>query len=530
MKINKIEITNFYSCRNVKINFNQYKGIVLIEGVNKDTDGGSNGSGKSVLIEAIVWALFGRTVRKSTEEALVNNTAKKGCKVRITINDDIVIERGKRPVFLKVFKNKKEITRDNALNTQALIEEILNTNYKVFLASTIFGQQNNIEFISATPEDKRAIIKNFLNLDNLFSLRDSVKALKSQYSQGIKRNDSIIGEYQKSVKAFDDKLKDLEALSKSIENSKYANALDFTLEDILRLEKYNSELAWSRSTSEKSACRLRKEITALEESFSKQKDSTNCITCGQPVERRIHPKHLSEQKSSLLHELEKISLELQKLNNMMLKEVPISSMEYSKVIEYQGLKKEEATYTDLKKETLQKIQIAYNEKQEFVTNYDIMRFWEKAFSEAGLVKYIIRSVLDYFNRKVNFYLAHLSQGAFRIEFNEELKETITHRKKDIYFMSLSGGEKKKISLSVMLGLQDLLCISNTEKNNIMFFDECAESLDFSGLDGLYILLSELKKNKTLFVITHNNYLKSLLDNSQTLTMIKSRGASKLIGK
>ena len=79
----------------------------------------------------------------------------------------------------------------------------------------------------------------------------------------------------------------------------------------------------------------------------------------------------------------------------------------------------------------------------------------------------------------------------------------------------------------MLGLQQLLTISHKEENNLMFFDEVAESLDQDGLDGLYILLSELKKNKTLFVITHNNYLKSLMDNVRTLSITKYKGISSL---
>ena len=94
-------------------------------------------------------------------------------------------------------------------------------------------------------------------------------------------------------------------------------------------------------------------------------------------------------------------------------------------------------------------------------------------------------------------------------------------------MSLSGGEKKKISLAVMLGLQELLLLSNPNESNLMFFDEVAENLDQDGLDGLYILLSELKKSKNLFIITHNNYLKSLLDNAKTLTITKYRGVSTL---
>ncbi len=82
----------------------------------------------------------------------------------------------------------------------------------------------------------------------------------------------------------------------------------------------------------------------------------------------------------------------------------------------------------------------------------------------------------------------------------------------------------------MLGLQELLKISHNQKTNLMFFDEVAENLDQDGLEGLYILLSELKKDKTLFVITHNNYLKSLMDNSQTLSIIKEDGTSRVQGK
>ena len=81
----------------------------------------------------------------------------------------------------------------------------------------------------------------------------------------------------------------------------------------------------------------------------------------------------------------------------------------------------------------------------------------------------------------------------------------------------------------MLGLQQLLTLSQKEEINLMFFDEVAENLDQDGLDGLYILLTELKKDKSLFVITHNNYLKSLMDNSNTLSIIKSKGITNIAG-
>jgi len=529
MKINKIEICNFYSIKNVKLSFDKYKGIVLIEGQNKDT-GGSNGSGKSALIEAVVWGLFGRTIRKSTEEALVNNQAKKACKVRITINDDYVIERGKKPVFLKFFHKDKELTCDNATNTQSLIEETLNTNYKVFLASTVFGQQNNIEFINATPEDKRTIIKNFLNLDELFALRDGVKYLKSQISNGIKKCDTLVSEHDRTLLKFDKELKHLSKLKTEIEDKNTAKALETSLPSILQMEANNSEKQYEIARLNRDVDELNKRQTEIKRSLENPNNEVvQCKSCGQPISKAVHPKHLMVEYSNLDSEITEKQETVQKLLSEIV-EPPISSFDYYKVHEYQTLKKEAQTYESLRSDTLKDLQKVHDEKADLLSRYDIMKFWEKAFSESGIVKYIIKNVLDYFNAKVNFYLSHLSQGKFFINFDEELKETITHNERSIAFISLSGGEKKKISLSVMLGLQELLKISHEQKTNLMFFDEVAENLDQEGLEGLYILLSELKKDKSLFVITHNNYLKSLMDNSKTLTMIKANGTSTIKGK
>lgn len=528
MKINKVEIANFYSIKDVKLSLDKYKGIVLIEGQNKDT-GGSNGSGKSALIEAVVWGLFGKTVRKSTEEALVNNQAKKGCKVRITINDDYVIERGKKPVFLKFFHKDKELTKDNATNTQAYIEEVLHTNYKVFLASTVFGQQNNIEFINATPDDKRTIIKNFLNLDELFSLRDTVKKLKSEYSAEVKKRDTLISEGERTVSKFDKELKRLAQLKKGIEKTNTTAALETPLSEILEIEGNNADKQYQIS-------RINLEVEALDtrqKEIKKRLDNPNetisCPTCGQSVSESIHPKRLMVEYSDLQSEIEEKQGQIFQLQSEF-RDPPISSVDYHKVHEYRTLAKEAETYQGLKEETLVDLQWHHDLKAQAAGQYDIMRFWEKAFSESGIVKYVIKNVLDYFNSKVNFYLAHLSQGKFFITFDEELKETITHNERSVPYISLSGGEKKKISLAVMLGLQELLKMSNNQKTNLMFFDEVAENLDQEGLEGLYILLSELKKDKSLFVITHNNYLKSLMDNSKSLTIIKADGISTIKGK
>ena len=160
--------------------------------------------------------------------------------------------------------------------------------------------------------------------------------------------------------------------------------------------------------------------------------------------------------------------------------------------------------------------------------YDLMRFWEHAFSEAGLIRYVIRNILDYLNERCNSYLSTLTKGGFVIKFDDSLTETIYNDGVECHYESLSGGEKKRVSLAVMLGLNDLLLLTGKDRSNIVFFDEVADSLDADGVKGLIELIHQITKHKKLFLITHNEYLSSLLEEySQTLTVKKRNNLTKI---
>ena len=79
----------------------------------------------------------------------------------------------------------------------------------------------------------------------------------------------------------------------------------------------------------------------------------------------------------------------------------------------------------------------------------------------------------------------------------------------------------------MLALKDLLLLTDKDQSDLVFFDEVAENLDEEGVRGLHELLQEIKKDKTIFVITHNKYLKTLLDSAKRLTVIKHKGTTKV---
>ena len=238
MKISKIKIKNFYSFKEATLDFSNYSGLTLIKGKNKDT-GGSNGSGKSALVEALFFALTGKTIRKSTEDSLVNNQAKRKCEVELHLtheNKDVLIIRSKKPTKLAFSVGDDNRTQDTVAATQAAIDSFLNINHKVLLASMFFGQSNDVNFLECSADDKRTIIRNFLNLDDIFYMRDKIRTHKSTFLQSMKEKDAIILENQKTISKLDKKITEITQGKKAF-SSYNERILKLSLDEILDKEE-----------------------------------------------------------------------------------------------------------------------------------------------------------------------------------------------------------------------------------------------------------------------------------------------------
>jgi len=527
MKIKKIKIKNFYSFKDVSLNLGKYTGLTLIKGLNKDAEG-SNGSGKSALVEAVYFGITGRTIRKSTEAALIYNKAKKGCSVELTLDNDIVIKRSKKPTKLELFIKKENVTEASMALTQAKIDKLLNTNAKVLMASMFFGQSNDLNFLDATAEDKRVIIRNFLNLDDIFSMRDRIKSHKSTFYQTAKVNFHIVTEHAATIKSLEDKLKDMD--HDFIFKSDAWDEQDILLEDILDAEQQVRTHARLLDNLKYDLNKVTAEIRRLR---GKIEDVTEvCHSCEQPLPKSS----IAKQRENLFEELENLEISETRINDSIgelnLNEpIPpsVTSEEYTQYSKWQQQQSKRNTYESLIKETNVKIGDADITRQSNEKMYEVMRFWERAFSEQGVIKYIISNILEYFNKQCNYYLGYLTNSKFFVEFDQELNEKIVSVDTLIPYISLSGGEKRKVNLSVLLALKDLLILTDKNQSDLLFFDEIAENLDEQGIIGLYQLLIELKKSKNIFVITHNKYLKTLLDSSKRILVIKENGISTIKG-
>jgi len=389
-----------------------------------------------------------------------------------------------------------------------------------------FGQSNDVSFLDSTADDKRSIVRNFLDLDDLFYMRDKIKTHKSRFYQGAKEKEAVIVENEKNISKLDAKIDQVEHAKKAY-SSYEESVLDLTLEEVLEKEEEVADIERQMTVHKKEMRSLSDRIHHLKKKILNPWATEVCDKCGSTLPVIVVDKDtLQVDLDNLLSSAEEEGEQLRVLQSS-LPSLPITSKEFSKVLKYKDLCRDETNYSEMKKEMIASISLAQKAREENKTWYEIMRFWEKAFSEQGVIKYVIRNILTYFNERCNFYLSYLTNSKYSVEFNEELVEKIETQRRIVQYISLSGGEKRKLNLAVMLGLKDLLLLTDNSHIDLLFFDEVAENIDEEGVEGLYQLLQEIKKTKTIFIITHNKHLKTLLDSSPRISIIKNKGISKI---
>ena len=527
MKINRVEIKNFLSIEEEKVDFDSYGNIVRIVGKNRDTKPiSSNGAGKSSVIESIVFALFGRTIRKTTDKSLQNHYTKGKCEVRITVNDNIVIRRVKRPPMLVVTVGGENVTQDSIQATQKYLDKILNTNFSVFLASMVFGQSNKMNFLTATADEKRNIIQSFLDIGDVFQYRKAIKSKKAKAYSAKKISETLCSEVLSKKEKLESKISKIKTYKKDAKVLMTSDkAKLFTKHSISELQENEQRRYATKVDLESSShglSNVRSRISDLRAKLKSFKLSS-CEFCGEtPAKERALVLEWESELDSKKDEEVSCKTNIKSLNSKLDEFGPeVTAMDFDLFETFKSFDTEHKILAAQRRDHTKLLAKHQKEVERAQRDYDIMRFWEQAFSEQGLMRFVIRNILTFFNDRVNYYLKFLSSSNFSVTFDETLKEEIYNKGTLTFFEALSGGEKRKVSLAIMLGLNDLLLLSGKERSNLIFFDEVADSLDDGGVKGLYELILDISNNKKVFVITHNDYLNSLLeDESENLHVSK----------
>ena len=511
---------------------------------------GENGSGKSTMLDALCFALFGKPFRSINKPQLVNSINNKDCIVEVTLdtnNKNYRIVRGIKPNVFEIYCNGDLVNQDAASRDyQEYLEKfILKLNYKSFTQIVILGSASFTPFMQLSASDRRAIIEDLLDIqifstmnslvkDKLSNNKDLVAEKKHEIDLAEQKYDMQKKHIDELKQNNDDKVKEYDS-----EIQSHNDTVSTLLEAVGGLTKETEELQLvvaSKIETEAKVKKITKLESQIESNLSKFKKDISffqthddCPTCRQAIASSFKEEELEtlntkvgECEHGLSQLEEKLNAEQEKLNEIAEKQKELQQIqveiatcnatinETNKMIarlrKLVDELKDSKVVTDLEeqqlkslKDSLTQLQVALKELIEEKTYYEVA---SNLLKDTGIKTKIVRQYLPVINKLVNKYLASLD---FFVNFNldESFKETIKSRHRDEFtYNNFSEGEKQRIDMALMLTWRAVAKLKNSSNTNLLILDETFDSsLDANGTEELMKILQMLE-GVNLFVISH----------------------------
>ena len=511
---------------------------------------GENGSGKSTMLDALCYGLFGKAFRNINKPNLLNSINGKDCVVEVEFdsnNKSYKIIRGIKPNKFEIYCDGELLNQDAAVRDyQEYLEKfILKLNYKSFTQIVILGSASFTPFMQLSAADRRAIIEDLLDIQIFSTMNGLVKDRLSSNKENtttLKHNiDMAQQKYEMKKKHIDDLKQNNEekVLQYAGEIQSNHGVVQTLHEEISRLTQDVSNLTEqvaSKGEIETKVKKLGKLESQIESNLSKfRKDihffheNDNCPTCRQAIAMGFKEKELAtltdkaQKMENGLSELEQKLIEEQnKLNSIaeiqrqiQTKQIDIATKNTTIIETNKLIVRLQALMDELKKtktvsESEEKELNNIKERLTELNNNLKALIDEKTYLEAasGLLKdtgiktKIVKQYLPVINKLVNKYLSSLD---FFVNFNldESFKETIKSRHRDDFtYNNFSEGEKQRIDMALMLTWRAVAKLKNSSNTNLLILDEVFDSsLDTNGTEELMKILHMLE-GVNLFVISH----------------------------
>jgi len=540
----KVRWRNFLSTGNAftEINFTKSPNTLII---------GNNGAGKSTILDALCFGLFGKPFRKINKPQLLNSINAKDCEVEIEFSigqKNYKIIRGIKPNIFEIYCNDVLMNQDAASKDyQDILERsILKLNYKSFTQVVILGSASFVPFMQLSPADRRTIIEDLLDIGIFSSMNGLVKTkmseikdatTKTKYEmelaserinfqkQSIEehktRNDEEIEKKNQEIKQSIDQSftlqKDIELIQKHID------VLQSKISDKLLVEKKSKKLLQLESKIETNIKKNEKDIAFYEE-------HENCPTCKQTIADDFREGQVNERKSKVntqregleeiatqiaqanqrIEEIIKITNHITEHNNEIVKHnSTVSSIhryidKLNKEIQDLSQHKESLESENAKlKELKEQLSVLLAKQEELATEKQYYEFAGNLLKDTGIKTKIIKQYLPIMNKLINKYLTAMD---FFVNFNinESFEETIKSRHRDEFsYANFSEGEKMRIDLALLFTWRQIAKLKNSTNTNLLILDEVFDSsLDGVGTEEFLKLIHEMGTDTNVFVISH----------------------------
>ena len=579
IKIKNITVKNFMSVGNQTQAIDFDKGeLTLVLGENLDLggdDSGSrNGTGKTTIVNALSYAIYGNALTNIKRDNLINKINGKGMLVTIEFEKDGIeysINRGRKPNVLKFTVNGTEQesadtdeAQGDSRETQKAIEDLFGMSHDMFkhiLALNTYTEP----FLSMKNNDQRAIIEQLLGITMLSEKADALKEKMRENRDAITTENTKIETIKASNERIQQNIESLERKQKLWEENKQQTLKELE-QSIAVLEKIDIEAeieahkCWEAFNDKKrrleEAQRWIANITAdnekQEKLISKLKkelesiDKHECYACGQEIHDNKQ-EEIKKQKEEMLKEaaLQLLSNETQYEEHSKIVS-DIGELETCPVTQYDSV--EEAynhrnTVESLQKELEQKRaeenpyaeqivdlqetamqEVSFDALNDLTKEKDHMDFLYKLLTnkDSFVRKKIIEQNLAYLNQRLTYYLAKVGLPHI-VEFQNDLTVVITQLGQDLDFDNLSRGERNRLILSLSWAFRDVW-ESLYHAINLLFIDELVDSgMDSAGVESSIGILKKMtrERNKNVFLISHRDDLAGRVNH--VLKVIKENG-------
>lgn len=534
-----LTVRNFLSVGQTPAVVNFQPGINVITGTNYDKEDSKNGVGKSTIVDALYFALFGTTIRELGKDLIVNSQTKKACEVKLdfqTSSNGIVnnyqITRTISPTKCFITKDGVDITHSTMAKTNEFIQKLIRSTGKVFQNSVIMTINNTVPFMAQSKIDKRKFIESVLNLeafsDMLSKVREEYNDIKRDYEVVFSKNQVVEKSFNTSKQQLDHfeetKKNKIENIDKKIadNNSKIdvlksqitelPDSIDTLIDD--KLQTLNKELIAVQKQHKDAFTEvtvLKTNISLLEKQLKDiEKEGSVCTTCKRPFPEDdvLHKEQSRQEINNELNQLrdakknaDKIAADFEKAEDDKKSEISIINQKKTKitkikadniniqnkidllletnqelVVEQQNIVTESNTTLE---QTVKELEVEFNNNKQQIdkldNNLSVLECVKFVVSEEGVKSYIVRKILKVLNSRLAHYLEALQANCL-CQFNEYFDETVTDETGvEKSYFNFSGGERKRIDLACLFAFLDIRRMQGDVHFSTIFYDELLDS-------------------------------------------------------